>query len=484
MLLAAAAALALVGCNNNSSGQGADQSQSSDLDVDSQSLEQQLMAALDDAPRHGLTKDLFLSAGLQGDGNQRGQDPLKLASAYASALANGKTVPTEQRDIYTVPRSNVDVDQGLRQAVRENRLRDWLNSLAPQTAEYQALSDAFVKLVQRSPDLPDSDIPGGETIDRGDSDPRVPAIVRNLQSLGYLPAAEQAGQAQTEGLSGNLYTPAIAQAVARFQADSGLEVDGVAGPNTVEALNRGPRDRARQLAVAMERLRWLEREPPATRIDVNTAATLLDYYRDGQHQDRRKVINGEPGWETPQLGSPIFRLVANPTWTVPDSIVEDEISKKSSAWMSRNNFVRQNGQWVQQPGPQNALGAVKFDMKNDHAIYLHDTPAKSLFGQPNRHRSHGCVRVEGALEFARMLARTNGVLDEFEKALASGKQTFVDLDEDIPVRLMYHTAYLGEDGRINFAKDVYGWDNDVAEALGYERLQQARVEHRPGDVGP
>jgi L,D-transpeptidase YcbB len=482
-LLASAAALALVGCNNTN-GPGADQSQVSDSDVDSKSLEEQLIAALDDAPRHGLTKDLFPNAGLQGDGDGRGQDLLKVASDYASALANGKTDPAKLRDIYTVPRADVDVDQGLRQAVRENRLRDWLNSLAPQTEEYRALSDAFVKLVERSPDLPDAQIPSGDTIARGDTDPRVPAIVRTLQSLGYLPEAQQPGEAQSEGLSGNVYTPAIAQAVSRFQADTGRKVDGVVGPNTLEALNSGPRDRARQLAVAMERLRWLEREPPATRIDVNTAATLLDYYRDGQHQDRRKVVNGEPGWETPQLGSPIFRLVANPTWTVPDSIVEDEISKKSGAWLRRNNFVRQNGRWVQQSGPQNALGEVKFDMKNDHAIYLHDTPAKSLFNETDRHRSHGCIRVEGALDFARTLARASGVLDEFEKALASGDQSFVELDQEIPVRLMYHTAYLGEGGRINFARDVYGWDNDVAEALGYERRQQAQVEHSPGDVGP
>jgi L,D-transpeptidase YcbB len=262
-------------------------------------------------------------------------------------------------------------------------------------------------------------------------------------------------------------------------------VDGVVGPITVEALNAGPRDRARQLAIAMERLRWLERDPPPTRIDVNVAATVLDYYRDGQLADHRRVVAGEPGWETPQLGSPIFRLVANPNWTVPASIVEDEISKKSSSWLARNNFSQKNGQWVQAPGPDSALGEVKLDMKNDHAIYLHDTPAKALFSQTDRHRSHGCVRVDRAVEFARMLAQHSGVIDEFDKALASGDQTFIDLDEEIPVRLLYHTAFLGTDGRIKFAKDVYGWDNDVADALGYETRKPSRVEHRPGrDVGP
>src|SRR6478672_10855523 len=93
---------------------------------------------------------------------------------------------------------------------------------------------------------------------------------------------------------------------------------------------------ARQLAVAMERLRWLERDPPKTRIDVNTAASFLDYWRDGQHVDRRKVINGEADKPTPQLQAPIVRLVANPTWTVPKGIGAKELATKSQAWLSDN----------------------------------------------------------------------------------------------------------------------------------------------------
>ena len=480
ILLASAAALALAGCGDGGNQQGAAAASSTaEADVSDRDLESQVLAALEDAPKHGLTRDLFLKGELPSDSGQKRAALLRAAKDYASALAMGKTDPTKLREIYTVERPKVDIDAGLAQALSEKRYSEWVGGLAPQTPEYAALSAAFVRLVKRSPDLPETDIPTGDTIDRGESDPRVPAIVRNLQSLGYLPA-----DGQQQQFSGAVFTPAMSQALARYQADSGLKPDGVVGPNTVDALNNGPRDRARQLAVAMERLRWLEREPPATRIDVNTAATVLDYWRDGRHQERRRVVTGEPGWETPQLGSPIFRLVANPTWTVPKSIVEDEISKKGGAWLARNNFVRKGDQWVQQPGPDNALGEVKFDMKNDHAIYLHDTPAKALFGQPERHESHGCVRVDGALEFARTLASADGKLAEFEKALASGDQTFVDLSKQIPVRLMYHTAYLGEDGRVHFAADVYGWDNDVAEALGYDRRERAKVEHRGGDIGP
>ena len=96
----------------------------------------------------------------------------------------------------------------------------------------------------------------------------------------------------------------------------------------------------------------------------------------------------------------------------------------------------------------------------------------------------GCVRVDGALDFARILAAADGKLAEFESALASGELSFIALDSQVPVRLLYHTAYLAQDGRVRFAKDVYGWDNDVAEALGYERRERSRGEHRPADVGP
>ncbi|MBA3577601.1 MAG: L,D-transpeptidase family protein [Sphingomonas sp.] len=491
-LMISAASLAIAGCGNNGNGDGGGPS----LSLGQKSSQEQLAGALNASPKHGLTTDLFF----KGDTAAAGEGDLRSAVLnYASALANGKVDPTKIRDVYTIPRPKVEVEAGLDQALSENKLAEWLDSLAPQTAEYKALSNAFVQLVESSPDLAGASIPAtGDVIKQGGTDPRVPAVAQNLRAQGYLAAQPQAGGAEQgqqndqaqqgqqapQAQPTNVFTPELSKALAQWQADSGLKPDGVVGPNTVEALNGGPKDRARKLAVAMERLRWLEREPPATRIDVNTAATMLTYFRDGQPRNQRRVVVGEPGWETPQLGSPMYQLVANPTWTVPKSIAEDEISKKSNSWLQQNNFIRKDGYWVQQPGPDNALGEVKFDMKNDEAIYLHDTPAKALFSQDERHRSHGCVRVQNALQFARMLAQDDGVLDKFNKAMATGDQTFVDLNAEIPVRLVYHTAFLGDNGRVQYAQDAYGWDNDVATALGYEARRVARVQHRAGDVGP
>ena len=482
ILFVSAAALALAACDSGPLSPGQNQSETGSID---ESHADELREALRGSIKHGLTPDLFFKGDID---NARAADLRDPLLQYASALAMGKVDPTKIREVYTVPRPKVDVEAGFNQALSQNKVGEWLESLAPQTPEYRTLSQAFVHYAEVAAKTPDTNLPQGEPMKQGSTDPRVPALVEALKAGGYMQQPqqeqEQEQEQEEEPAQGNAYTAAVAAAVKRMQQDFGLEADGIVGNDTLKAVNTSARDRARQLAVALERLRWLERSPPATRIDVNTAATFLTYYRDGQQRDRRRVVVGEPGWETPQLGSPIFQLVANPTWTVPDSIVEDEISKKSGAWLRQNNFVRKNGRWVQQPGPENALGEVKFDMKNDEAIYLHDTPAKALFEQDERHRSHGCIRVQGALDFARSLAQESGILDKFNKAMATGDETFVDLPSEIPVRLMYHTAFVGADGRVGFAPDVYGWDNDVATALGYESRPGPRIDHRAGDVGP
>jgi murein L,D-transpeptidase YcbB/YkuD len=248
-------------------------------------------------------------------------------------------------------------------------------------------------------------------------------------------------------------------------------------------LNTGAAERARTLAINLERRRWLERKPPETRIDVNTAAAFLSYWRGGNHADTRRVVVGQPEWETPPLGSPIVKLVANPPWNVPESIEQDELLAKGAAYLARNGFSRKNGRLVQEASPKSALGEVKFDMANRHAIYLHDTPAKALFATNDRHSSHGCVRVHEAVQFARLLARDEGVLDEFDKGLLSRKETHVGLQNKIPVRLLYHTAY-ALNGRVLFRTDPYGWDDLLGKALGMEARPRQRLRTHVSIVGP
>ncbi|MEG3082694.1 L,D-transpeptidase family protein [Sphingomonas sp. PB2P12] len=447
-----------------------------------------LEAALADRGQHGLDHLAFRAADPQ-DPNAASADVALSQAAldYADALANGRIDPASLHEVYTLPRPKTDVVAGLGTALRAGTLSEWLRSLAPQDAEYRALSDAYRRFSQAASGEGSAPAISGGLIRVGNRDERVSAIADQLRENGYLVATGAATDPSPSVPSSptrRLYTQAIADALKGLQTDYGIAADGVVGPETLKVLNLGAGDRARSLAVALERRRWLSRTSPATRIDVNTAAAQLRYYHDGTMRDVRKVVVGEPGHETPALSSPIFRLVANPTWTVPKSIQNGEMANVGADYLQAHNMVLRDGWIVQQPGPDNALGLVKFDMANDQAIYLHDTSAPALFERSQRHLSHGCVRVEDAVGFAQMLADDEGVADAWQAAQASGEMTFVPLPTRIPVRLLYHNVYIGDDGAVAFRTDPYGWNDPIAEQLGFSKAAARRAEAQAIDVGP
>ncbi|MEW9855342.1 L,D-transpeptidase family protein [Novosphingobium sp. M1R2S20] len=424
---------------------------------------------------HGLDRLRFLPADMPQEDAARDVALTKAALRYAIALSRGAVDPTNLYDVYTLPRPEDDLVAGLNTALNDGRLREWLGGLAPQSQSYRVLSKTYVDARGSSEGRSMSPIALDGIAEKGDSGPHVAAIVGRLRELGFL---------QSEGgKSKDVYTQEVASAVERLQASFGLTVDGVVGPSTLQALNFGPAARSRALAVALERQRWLERSPPGNRIDVNIAAAELAYYKDGTLVDRRKVVVGEPGNPTPQLQSQLYRLVANPTWTVPKSIERNELSDVSSAYLRRNNMVREGGWIVQQSGPDNALGLVKFDMDNQHAIYLHDTNAPRLFSEERRYFSHGCVRVEDAWGFARMLASDVQITGSWQSARAKDKETFVRLPEPIPVRLIYQDVVVS-DGKPVYLLDPYGWNDAIAAKLGFEAGARKRINLQARDIGP
>ena len=441
------------------------------------SAQKQLLDAIANAPANGLRPDLFLKGDLPKNDSERFAVLTQAALGYAEALSHGYADPKKLTKDYTIPRPAGDVRQALAQAIQSGKVGEWLASLAPQTDEYRELSKAHLAYLQMAQGAQFQPIPAGNALKPGSRDPRVPVVAAALRSVGYLPPAQPNAPPEVQ------YRGSILAAVRNLQADFGIKPDGIVGDATREALNLGPGGRARQLAIAMERLRWLQRDPPPTRIDVNTAAAFLDYFRGGSQVDRRAVIPGEPEKATPQLQASFFQLVANPKWRVPDSIGDEEISKKSSAWLSENQFTQENGRWVQESGPKNSLGLVKLDLDDPQQIYLHDTPFKELFADPERHRSHGCVRVQDAIGFASGLAQQDGVFDKFEEAMSSGDETYVKLKTKIPVRLLYHTAFW-DGSRVQFRPDVYGWDDDVGRVLGLVKGPPRPSLQKTEDVGP
>lgn len=441
-----------------------------------------LTSAVEKRARHGLDRLIFLPALSKLSAAAREIALTGAALEFASTLARGATDPTKLHTVYTHPRPKPDLASGLVTAVKAGRLPAWLDSLAPGNPEYAALAKAYLQQRQAASQETGGDIAGGDLIQPGDEDPRIPQIIIALQENQYLPSSKQAGP--PPGAGATIYNPDMVAGVKAFQRDYGISDDGVIGADTLAILNVRPGDRARSLAVALERLRWLTRNPPPTRIDVNAAAAELSYYREGKLVDRRNVVVGRPGDETPQIATSMHRLVANPTWTVPRSIQKTEMAGKSSAYFRRNHLSWQDGWIVQRSGPKNSLGLVKFDLANDLAIYLHDTPAKALFGRHQRQLSHGCVRVSDAPGFARMLAEQQGITNQWSSAATSGKMTFVDLPEAIPVRLLYRTAYANLAGQVTFRTDPYGWNDAVAEALGFEKDASKKFISGVRDIGP
>lgn len=441
-------------------------------------LEKQLREEIANAPANGLKPDLFLK-----DNRADGAALTQAALSYAQALAHGFSDPSKLYPVYTIPRPSADVQQGFEQAVQKGDLKDWFDSLPPQTDEYKALSQAHLKYLELASKTNFQPVPQGDPIKPGSSDSRVAALAAALAAMGYLEAPPPQNQQRAAAAPAGRYSGQLVSAVKQLQGDFGLTTDGIVGGNTLAAVNLGPGGLGRECAVAMERLRWLERDPPKTRIDVNTAGTFLDYWRDGQHMDRREVVAGEPDKQTPQIQAPIVNLVAYPKWRVPDSIAQKEVATKSPSWLQQNNFAMENGHYVQQSGPKNSLGIVKFDMDDKQQIYLHDTPAKALFALPERHRSHGCVRVQNAVAFANAIATEEGVGDQFAKAMAGQQESYVKLKSPITVRLLYQTAFW-DGSKIEFRPDIYSWDDEIAAALGLVRGVTWQAVQQAGDIGP
>lgn len=221
------------------------------------------------------------------------------------------------------------------------------------------------------------------------------------------------------------------------------------------------------LRANLERLRWLPRVEPTTRVDVNIASATLIYVVDQQPRLTMRTASGKPGDETPMLTSKIDNIVLNPPWNVPDHIAADELLPKGPEYLAAHGFVTNDaGGLVQSPGPASALGLVKFDFDNPYAVYLHDTPSKAAFDRAGRAVSHGCVRLERALDLANLLLETEPgwSAQRVNETIASQQTTTIKLHRPVPVRLLYLTA-VPEQGRIAVLPDVYGWDAELLRLL-------------------
>jgi murein L,D-transpeptidase YcbB/YkuD len=255
-------------------------------------------------------------------------------------------------------------------------------------------------------------------------------------------------------------------------------VTGKVDEETLTELAVPVRERIRQLQVNMERWRWLPASLGQRYILVNVPEFRLDVVEAEKTVLTMRVIVGKDQSRTPAFSDQMSYIELNPFWNVPESITEAEILPKLAAdpdYLARNDMevVSEAGEEYrlrQRPGPSNPLGDIKFMFPNEFNIYLHDTPADHLFHRAERGFSHGCIRLEKPLDLARYLLKEDPrwTSASLEAAIATGENRTIQLGRRIAVHILYWTAWVEDDGTVQFRKDLYGHDTRLERALADE----------------
>lgn len=263
----------------------------------------------------------------------------------------------------------------------------------------------------------------------------------------------------------------LADGIKEFQRRYGLKEDGVAGAGVLKEMSTPLSKRIEQILVNMERCRWLPAEEESNFLMVNIPQFKLLAVENGAITWSSDVVVGKATNKTVIFKGDMKYVVFSPYWNVPNSITKNEIIpgiRKNPNYLAKHNMEYYDGGKIRQkPGPSNSLGLVKFLFPNSFNIYLHDTPAKALFGETKRAFSHGCIRVAKPMELAQYLLKSDLNWDEekIRAAMNSGKEQWVTLKKTVPVYLVYLTAFVDNKGKLNFRDDIYNRDQHLKEML-------------------
>jgi murein L,D-transpeptidase YcbB/YkuD len=464
-----------------------------------------LLAVLDGAVAQGLDPERFGRSRLRQARQQLdsagGATPVRLASLDVAAstsalgllraLASGQVDPRTVGFAFDPAGRDVDVVGLMLRGRDAGSFRTVVDSVLPRLPVYRRLVAALAEyreLADRAPTWPS--LPGlatGQRVTVGDTWPGLAALRTRLVAWGDL-VADSGASARYDSLT--------AQAVRRFQARHGLAADGVIGAGTLAELDVPIGHRIAQLELALERSRWFPRLPPGRAVVVTLPFYELDAYEDIQQPPAfsMRVVIGERGLHaTPIFADSIAELVFRPYWNIPATLAAREIvdtAKTDSTYLSANQYeiIRRYSDSAlalpvtperldsvkagtlflrQRPGPLNALGRVKFLFPNKDDIYLHDSPARSLFARDRRAFSHGCVRVDQPLELAAWLLEDQPTWTraKITTAMVAATPSSVRLRHKVPVVLYYATATVDPDGTVRFAGDPYGLDATLRRAL-------------------
>ena len=398
-------------------------------------------------------------------------------------------------------RPHFDGTQFLKELAQGTSLGDLLSRQAPQSTGYLGLVSSLKNLRAIAAAGGWPMIADGPPVKLDESDPRISVLRKHLIISGDL--------LNTDDEDGTVLDEELSAALKLFQLRHGLDADGALGKRTVTALNVPVSVRIHQVELALERLRQMPHQRESDRIDVNIAAQMLVLYENRNPIMSMRVVAGDVKHQTPTMATRETAITLNPTWTVPSSIARKEILpklKRDPNYLAHNNIhildnspAAADGQqpdgsaidWSklgnsfpyvlrQVPGPDNALGRIKFNLQNQDSIYMHDTPQHKFFRQSYRLLSHGCIRLEHPLDLADQLLGAEWH-DKLPPLLADGKTKTLIPKHSLPVYLLYQTAWVGADGILSFRDDNYGNDQRLDQALAQSAVFSSR-ENSPNNL--
>ena len=348
-----------------------------------------------------------------------------------------------------------------------------LDAYEPHTPGYLALKAKLAEIRAGKADAGKTPIGNGAAPKIGGQDEWVPLLRERLNVSG----------------DGDTYDKALADAVKKYQQDHQLKVTGTLTPQTIEALNGRQPDKPIDIILAnMERWRWMPHDLGNTYVIVNLADFTLRVMHDGKPVWTTKIVDGKPDMPTPIMQAEMKYITINPTWNVPPSIINHEYLpalQQDPTVLDRMGLkVGKNPDgsvhiW-QPPGDKNALGRIRFNFPNKFLVYQHDTPDKYLFANDKRAYSHGCMRVQDPQRYAEVLlslVRPNDgyTIERIKKMIDAGGEQDIQLPTFIPVNLTYQTAFVDDDGKLQFRDDVYGRDKTLLAILKGDDRKMADV---------
>lgn len=455
-----------------------------------------IINVLEDSKNHGLDPNsYFLDGIVQYTDSKQAADLVRLdvllslgMMRYVADQREGRILPREIDSVLFESASDEDIDWAALKdaAFGATDMKTFLEQQAPPFLQYHQLQKKMAEYRDLAAEGGWPSIAAGETLKPGMDDPRINDVRQRLTTTGEI---------TTENIDSTLFDPELEEAVKHFQKRHNLHPDGAIGKQTLAAMNITVEDRLNQINVNMERYRWLDREDKGRRVIVNIASFEAFAGEAGKFDLSMPVVVGKLHHETPVFSDSIKYIVFNPYWTLTPNIARNETLpklKKDPLYLQKHDMRIFQGwgddskeldpmkiDWSkvtkkemnqyrvrQDPGPKNSLGTLKIIFPNKYDVYLHDTPAQSLFKRENRAFSHGCIRMDRPVEMASWVLggeEKGWGVKRINEIIKSKKRQVAVLEKPLPVHILYRTTYVDENNKIHFFEDVYGRDKILAK---------------------